>query len=60
MAEKCKEANILELDASIGSVVGAVSGTLTFMVGGSVTSFAIGSQLFEIMGQRNTIVVSRR
>ena len=53
VAEQCKEANILGLDAPVsGGVVGAVSGTLTFMVGGSVTSFAIGSQLFEIMGQR--------
>ena len=53
VAEQCKEANILGLDAPVsGGVVGAVSGTLTFMVGGSVASFAIGSQLFEIMGQR--------
>ena len=53
VAVKCKEANIQGLDAPVsGGVVGAVSGTLTFMVGGSATSFAIGSQLFEIMGQR--------
>ena len=53
VAAKCKEANIQGLDAPVsGGVVGAVSGTLTFMVGGSVAGFAIGSQLFEIMGQR--------
>ena len=53
VAAQCKEANIQGLDAPVsGGVVGAVSGTLTFMVGGSATSFAIGSQLFEIMGQR--------
>ena len=53
VAEQCKEANIQWLDAPVsGGVVGAVAGTLTFMVGGSAASFAIGSQLFEIMGQR--------
>ena len=53
VAAQCKEANIRGLDAPVsGGVVGAVSGTLTFMVGGSAASFAIGSQLFEIMGQR--------
>ena len=53
VAAKCKEANIQGLDAPVsGGVVGAVSGTLTFMVGGSAASFAIGNKLFEIMGQR--------
>ena len=53
VAAQCKEANIQGLDAPVsGGVVGAVSGTLTFMVGGSAASFMIGSQLFEIMGQR--------
>ena len=53
VAAKCKEANIRGLDAPVsGGVVGAVSGTLTFMVGGSAVSFAIGNRLFEIMGQR--------
>ena len=53
VAAQCKEANIQGLDAPVsGGVVGAVSGTLTFMVGGSTAGFAIGSQLFEIMGQR--------
>ena len=53
VAIQCKEADIKWLDAPVsGGVVGAVAGTLTFMVGGSAASFAIGSQLFEIMGQR--------
>ncbi len=53
VAAKCKEANIQGLDAPVsGGVVGAVSGTLTFMVGGSAAGFAIGNKLFEIMGQR--------
>ena len=53
VAIQCKEANIQWLDAPVsGGVVGAVAGTLTFMVGGSAASFAIGSQLFKIMGQR--------
>ena len=53
VAAQCKEANIQGLDAPVsGGVIGAVSGTLTFMVGGSAAGFAIGSQLFEVMGQR--------
>ena len=53
VAAQCKEANIQGLDAPVsGGVVGAVFGTLTFMVGGSTASFAIGNKLFEIMGQR--------
>ena len=53
VAKHCEEANILGLDAPVsGGVSGAVSGTLTFMVGGAEASFNIGRQLFEIMGQR--------
>ena len=53
VAAQCKKANIQGLDAPVsGGVVGAVSGTLTFMVGGSAASFTIGNKLFEIMGQR--------
>ena len=53
VAKQCKDANILGLDAPVsGGVSGAVSGTLTFMVGGAKTSFDIGRQFFEIMGQR--------
>jgi 3-hydroxyisobutyrate dehydrogenase len=53
VADQCKGANIQGLDAPVsGGVSGAVAGTLTFMVGGTTDSFAIGSQLFEIMGKR--------
>jgi 3-hydroxyisobutyrate dehydrogenase len=53
MADQCKEANILGLDAPVsGGVSGAVTGTLTFMVGGTQAGFDIGHQFFEIMGQR--------
>ena len=53
VAKHCEEANILGLDAPVsGGVSGAVSGTLTVMVGGAEASFNIGRQLFEIMGQR--------
>lgn len=48
-----KNAAIHVLDAPVsGGVGGAVAGTLTFMVGGSEDSFAIGNPLFKIMGQR--------
>ena len=53
MAELLKDVAIHSLDAPVsGGVSGAVDGTLTFMVGGSEDSFAIGYPLFEIMGQR--------
>jgi 3-hydroxyisobutyrate dehydrogenase len=53
VATQCKRANIQGLDAPVsGGVGGAVAGTLTFMVGGSPTGFAIGNPLFKIMGQR--------
>ena len=53
MATLLKNAAIHVLDAPVsGGVGGAVSGTLTFMVGGSEDSFAIGNPLFKIMGQR--------
>jgi 3-hydroxyisobutyrate dehydrogenase len=46
-------AGINGLDAPVsGGVGGATAGTLTFMVGGSKESFAIGAPLFAIMGQR--------
>ncbi|MDA7766033.1 3-hydroxyisobutyrate dehydrogenase [Alphaproteobacteria bacterium] len=48
-----KNAAIHVLDAPVsGGVSGAGAGTLTFMVGGSEDSFAIGNPLFKIMGQR--------
>ena len=53
VAKLFKNAAIHVLDAPVsGGVGGAVAGTLTFMVGGSENSFAIGSPLFKIMGQR--------
>ena len=53
LAKLLKNAAIHVLDAPVsGGVSGAVAGTLTFMVGGSEESFAIGKPLFEIMGQR--------
>ncbi len=48
-----KEANIHCLDAPVsGGVGGAQGGTLTFMVGGTRTSFNLGKPYFEIMGQK--------
>ena len=53
LAKLLKNSAIHVLDAPVsGGVSGAVAGTLTFMVGGSEESFAIGKPLFEIMGQR--------
>ena len=53
VAKLFKDAAIHALDAPVsGGVGGAVAGTLTFMVGGSEASFAIGNPLFKIMGQR--------
>lgn len=41
------------LDAPVsGGVMGAVAGTLTFMVGGSEEDFAAAGELFEVMGKR--------
>ena len=53
VAELFKDVAIHSLDAPVsGGVSGAVDGTLTFMVGGSEDSFAIGNPLFKVMGQR--------
>lgn len=53
VATLLKNAAIHVLDAPVsGGVSGAGAGTLTFMVGGSEDSFAIGNPLFKIMGQR--------
>lgn len=42
------------LDAPVsGGVGGALAGTLTFMVGGSDSSFATARPLFDIMGQKS-------
>lgn len=48
-----EQADVLSLDAPVsGGVGGASAGTLTFMVGGADTAFAIGAPLFDIMGQK--------
>ena len=53
VATLLKNAAIHVLDAPVsGGVGGAEAGTLTFMVGGSEDSFAIGNPLFKIMGTR--------
>ena len=53
VATLLKNAAIHVLDAPVsGGVGGAEAGTLTFMVGGSEDSFAIGNPLFKIMGER--------
>ena len=53
VATLLKNAAIHVLDAPVsGGVSGAEAGTLTFMVGGSEDSFAIGNPLFKIMGKR--------
>ena len=53
VATLLKNAAIHVLDAPVsGGVSGAGAGTLTFMVGGSEGSFAIGNPLFKIMGKR--------
>ena len=53
VAKLLKDAAVHALDAPVsGGVGGAVDGTLTFMVGGSKESFAIGNPLLNTMGQR--------
>ena len=53
VAEMVHNAGLHGLDAPVsGGVGGAIAGSLTFMVGGSSESFAIGAPLFEIMGKR--------
>ena len=53
VATLLKNAAIHVLDAPVsGGVSGAKAGTLTFMVGGSEDSFAIGNPIFKIMGKR--------
>ncbi|HEX2018857.1 MAG TPA: 3-hydroxyisobutyrate dehydrogenase [Aurantimonas sp.] len=51
--EIARNAELLSLDAPVsGGTGGASAGTLTFMVGGSAEAFALGTPLFEIMGQK--------
>ncbi|MDC6451709.1 3-hydroxyisobutyrate dehydrogenase [Alphaproteobacteria bacterium] len=54
--KKCKENNLLSLDAPVsGGVGGAENGTLTFMVGGNEKSFKLMSPLFEAMGKKSVL-----
>ena len=53
VAQQAEAAGIGALDAPVsGGIGGASAGTLTFMVGGSPTAFALALPLFEIMGQK--------
>jgi 3-hydroxyisobutyrate dehydrogenase len=53
VAQSAADADCLALDAPVsGGIGGASAGTLTFMVGGSDAAFAIGKDLFDIMGQK--------
>ena len=54
--KKCKDKNLLCLDAPVsGGVVGAESGTLTFMVGGNDEAYKLMSPLFEAMGKKSVL-----
>lgn len=47
------DTGFLSIDAPVsGGVVGAASGTLTFMAGGAAAAFDIARPLFDIMGQK--------
>ncbi|MDF1855480.1 3-hydroxyisobutyrate dehydrogenase [Pseudooceanicola sp.] len=53
VAEAADKAGLLALDAPVsGGTVGAIAGTLTFMVGGSDAAFAKAKPLFDVMGQK--------
>ena len=53
VADQAAAAGLGALDAPVsGGIGGATAGTLTFMVGGSDSSFAAVSPLFDIMGQK--------
>ena len=53
VAKMANEQGLFGLDAPVsGGVTGAIAGTLTFMVGGSKTSYSIGEPLFNIMGTK--------
>ena len=54
MGQLAQDHGIGFLDAPVsGGVGGASAGTLTFMVGGSDSSFATAGPLFDIMGQKS-------
>ena len=53
VADHAAAAGLGALDAPVsGGIGGATAGTLTFMVGGSASSFAAVGPLFDIMGQK--------
>ena len=53
VADQAAAAGLGALDAPVsGGIGGATAGTLTFMVGGSDSSFAAVGPLFDIMGQK--------
>ena len=54
--KKCKDKNLLSLDAPVsGGVGGAENGTLTFMVGGNDKAYKMMSPLFEAMGKNSVL-----
>jgi 3-hydroxyisobutyrate dehydrogenase len=54
--KKCKENNLLSLDAPVsGGVGGAENGTLTFMVGGNEKAYNLMLPLFEVMGKKSVL-----
>ena len=53
IADLSKKNGLLTLDAPVsGGVVGAVNGTLTFMIGGDESAFKKMKPLFEVMGKK--------
>ena len=53
IADLSKKNGLLSLDAPVsGGVVGAVNGTLTFMIGGDESAFKKMKPLFEVMGKK--------
>ena len=54
--KKCKDKNLLSLDAPVsGGVGGAENGTLTFMVGGNDEAYRLMVPLFEAMGKKSVL-----
>ena len=54
--KKCKDKNLLSLDAPVsGGVGGAENGTLTFMVGGNDEAYKLMSPLFAAMGKKSVL-----
>ena len=53
VAQYAEKKGLIAVDAPVsGGIGGATAGTLTFMVGGSDTAFALAKPLFDIMGQK--------